>query len=60
MRVVGTRLDVARAQTKNVVVVFDAPPKAQIDLMPSGRIPPVPFDFAGRSLDDAGPHRIAL
>jgi hypothetical protein len=60
MRVVGTRLDVARAHTQYVVVVFDAPPKAQIDLMPSGRIPPVPFDFAGRSLDDAVPHRIAL
>ena len=60
MRVVGTRFDLARTQTKTIVVMFDAPPKAQIDLMPSSRIPPIPFDAPGRQTDDTEQRVIAI
>jgi hypothetical protein len=60
MRVIGTRLDIARAQAKTVVIVFDAPPNARIDVMPSGRVPPLTLEIGSHHLDDAEPHNVAL
>jgi len=48
MRVVGTRIDIARGDTKDIRVAFDAPPGASIELLPSGRVPAVPVRFRGR------------
>jgi len=60
MRVIGTRIDVGRTETMNVVVTFDAPPNARIQLLPSGRIPPMTVDVRGKQLDDAKPRAIEL
>jgi len=61
MRVVGTRIDIPRMGSADVSVVFDLPPDARtIDLLPSGRVPPIELRLRGRTVDDAIRRRIRL
>ena len=60
MRVIGTRVDVLRNQTRIVRIVFVAPPAARVALLPSGRFPPMVVHMGGTSFDDAGRRDLEL
>jgi hypothetical protein len=61
MRVVGTRVDIARAAIVVIDVTFDAPPGARdIVLLPSGRPHPVPLVDGKARFNDATPVEVAM
>jgi hypothetical protein len=53
-RVIGTRVDIARASSVTFEVSFSIPPDVRaIALAPSGRAWPIPLRFGGRAINDA-------
>jgi len=61
MRVIGTRVDVARGSTVDIDVTFSAPPgEHAIVLLPSARAHEVPVVLEGRWFTDALPSVIAI
>ena len=53
MRVIGTRVDIARGATVEIDVTFDAPPEERwIDLLPSGRARAVPLRDGAKWFSD--------
>ena len=61
MRVIGTRVDILREATATVEVTFDVPPSARhLELLPSGRFPPILVRYDGKAVDDGTRRRIEL
>ena len=61
MRVIATRLDIGRAASEVVEVVFSVPPGMErILLLPSARPAPVPFRFGDRTVDDSAKRLVAV
>jgi hypothetical protein len=61
MRVIGTRVDVARGASVEVDVTFDAPPRVRsFVLLPSARAQPVPLVDGGTRVNDALPATIGI
>ena len=61
MRVIATRLDISRASSAVVEVVFSVPPGMErILLLPSARPAPVPFRIGDRTVDDSAKRLVTV
>ncbi|MEX2558103.1 MAG: DUF4012 domain-containing protein [Actinomycetota bacterium] len=61
MRVVATRLDIRRARSEVVEVVFSVPPGMdRIVVLPSARSVPVPFRIGDRTVDDSAKRALTV
>ena len=61
MRVIATRLDIRRAASEFVEVVFSVPPGMErIVLLPSARPAPVPFRIGDRTVDDSAKRALTV
>ncbi len=61
MRVIATRLDIRRAASEVVEVVFSVPPGMErILLLPSARPAPVPFRIGDRTVDDSAKRLVTV